>query len=162
MREKILIIFGAGASYDSVRLDVFDDWTLRPPLATELFAANRPLFTQYIDRFPAIRSIIGELRLVSEDGKLLERELERFQLEAEKDERRHLRDAGEVRGPRIIGDHARGDAIQQWQIQESQGPCKIDTAIMRDVFFRHPASLWEQFTRVWVYQYKGMLARLIE
>jgi len=31
-----------------------------------------------------------------------------------------------------------------------------------DVFFRHPASLWEQFTRVWVYQYKGMLARLIE
>src|SRR6266851_2480641 len=113
MREKILIIFGAGASYDSVRLDVFDDWTLRPPLATELFAANRPLFTQYIDRFPAIRSIIGELRLVSEDGKLLERELERFQLEAEKDERRHR----QLMAVRFYLQFALNDCSQQWFYQ---------------------------------------------
>ena len=129
-------------------------------------------------------------------GRLSKRAIEFGCLWAEQDERRHLGDAGKVRGARIIGDHARGDAIQQGQIQQSQGPGKIDTTIMpdvlgedfrflpltwgsrdqdqhvgmlvqnlldeSDVFFRHPASLWEQFTGVGVDQHKGMLARMIK
>src|SRR5215510_4792121 len=59
---------------------------------------------------------------------------------AVKDKRRHLCEAGKVRRSRIIGDHARGDAVQQWQFWKSQGPCNIDTALMGNLL-RHGFSL---------------------
>jgi SIR2-like domain len=77
----LLIVFGAGASYDSVpslppREHLSQD---RPPLADELFA-TRPEFKRMMARFPRIQPIIPYLQA---SGSSVERELERLQTEAE-------------------------------------------------------------------------------
>ena len=70
----LMVIFGAGASYDSVSTyppnvvghphggDVANRFH-RPPLANELFE-NRPLFADIIERFQACEPIIPRLRAV--------------------------------------------------------------------------------------------------
>jgi len=70
-----MVIFGAGASYDSSPtyppggtppppgmgdLSPYDDY-YRPPLAKDLFA-DRPLFIQSLDQFPQCKSIVPRLR----------------------------------------------------------------------------------------------------
>ena len=67
----LMVIFGAGASYDSSPTyppdqpfastdDVYDK-SYRPPLAKDLFA-NRPLFVEALDLFPQCKSIVPRLR----------------------------------------------------------------------------------------------------
>lgn len=88
----LMVIFGAGASYDScptyppgtdvptsdglARLNQHN----RPPLANELFA-NRPLFADTVERFPDCQPIVRRLR--SPQGETLESALEDLQTQAE-------------------------------------------------------------------------------
>jgi len=73
----LLVIFGAGASYDSVPtyppgVQIPTGNTLnffhRPPLANELFA-NRPAFAEAVMRFPECQAIVPPLRILG-DGSL--------------------------------------------------------------------------------------------
>jgi hypothetical protein len=79
----LLVIFGAGASYDSLPPDVMDDVTIgdiqnyRPPLATELFSA-RPSFGAVLDKYPECAVLVGELRGSINSGAPVEEELERL------------------------------------------------------------------------------------
>lgn len=80
----LLVVTGAGASYDSVReryLPGNVDPDLRPPLVTGLFAP-RPGFGKALDDFYEAVPLISELRRALERGDPLERELERLQTEA--------------------------------------------------------------------------------
>jgi hypothetical protein len=84
----LLVIFGAGASYDSVptyppgvairRGGSLDNF-FRPPLANELFA-NRPLFAECITSFPQCQPIVPFLRNL--EGKSLEAVLQDLQTKA--------------------------------------------------------------------------------
>lgn len=76
----LMVIFGAGASYDSVphrRPDSFPNLPNRPPLADELFA-DRPLFTNAMNRFAACEPIIPLLRH-RKPSESVEQVLERLQ-----------------------------------------------------------------------------------
>lgn len=75
-----MIIFGAGASYDSVfscRPDLSGPFADRPPLAAELFQER---FTDWIARFYECKPIIPYLRSIPE-GETVEHELEKLQTE---------------------------------------------------------------------------------
>lgn len=84
----LVVIVGAGASYDSLPRDVFDQLALgdvanyRPPLATELFD-DRPAFGMALDKYPQCAALVGELRRLLRGGAQLEQELERYQQESE-------------------------------------------------------------------------------
>jgi len=71
--RMLMVIFGAGASFDSSPTyevgtaaprgdanDAYNDY-YRPPLAKDLFA-NRPLFIRAIDAFPQCKTIVSRLR----------------------------------------------------------------------------------------------------
>ena len=83
----LMVVFGAGASYDSVPSrppNKFPRGTLdhrRPPLANELFD-DRPRFAAAMSKFQNCLPIIPYLHNLPEDGSV-ERVLERFQAEAE-------------------------------------------------------------------------------
>jgi hypothetical protein len=57
----LLVIFGAGATYDAAPLPPGD---LRPPLAKQLFE-ERPDFGSIIDTYPAVRPLVSRLRAAS-------------------------------------------------------------------------------------------------
>jgi hypothetical protein len=80
----LLVILGAGASYDSVPSrppDSFKSLPFRPPLANELFA-DRPLFVASMDKFEKCKPIIPYLQNLRE-GQTVEHLLEGLQAEAE-------------------------------------------------------------------------------
>ncbi len=84
----IMVIFGAGASYDSVpsrRPSQYPRNSLesRPPLASELFL-DRGLFADALARFPGCHPIVPYLQNVPE-GQTLEHTLETLRSEAETD-----------------------------------------------------------------------------
>ena len=61
-----MIIFGAGASYDSVDVDApgrptRDAW-IRPPLANELFADRPDVMGRFLSRYPPVAAIAAEVR----------------------------------------------------------------------------------------------------
>lgn len=84
----LLVVFGAGASYDSIPSCPLGTWVdLRPPLANQLFE-NRPIFTDALSHFPRCQAIVPYLQ--SSGGSVqVERELERLQGEADTDPERH-------------------------------------------------------------------------
>jgi len=88
-----MVIFGAGASYDSApscRPGAEHDRITplyRPPLANQLFA-DRPDFANWILRFPACQAVIPYLRQPLE-GSSVEGELERLRNEALTNPKRH-------------------------------------------------------------------------
>jgi len=94
--EALLVIFGAGASFDSVGDTESPvpgcrpfDASYRPPLAAQLFE-NRQYFGQLIDRYPAMSPIVPRLRRsTTGNGTTLERELEQLQNEADRFPKRH-------------------------------------------------------------------------
>jgi hypothetical protein len=91
MRAVLVVILGAGASYDSVDLKsarIEEDDEDRPPLADQLFD-SRPYFGQCIDRYPPLAEIVGELRVRLSQGQNLETLLERLQDDASNWARRH-------------------------------------------------------------------------
>src|SRR3989337_761360 len=82
----LMVVFGAGASYDSVPSRDPKSWPKerlpdRPPLANELFD-DRPLFVDAMSRFPRCQAIIPYLRHRSEDVSV-EAVLEKLQAEGE-------------------------------------------------------------------------------
>ncbi len=86
----LMVIFGAGASYDSVPhrrwgSRKFPGSEHRLPLANELFS-DRELFTATMEEFPKCQPVVPRLRL---KNILVEQELQRLQLEAEEDPERH-------------------------------------------------------------------------
>lgn len=84
----LVLIFGAGASYDSLPPDVLDDVTIgdlqeyRPPLATDLFSA-RESFGAVLDKYPECAALVSQLRRRIRDGAAVEEELERVLERAE-------------------------------------------------------------------------------
>lgn len=82
----LLVIFGAGASYDSADSAnlTHGDEEARPPLAAQLFDP-RPTFNKIATRFPASRPLVDRLRVVmgAAPATQLEEELGRLQGEAE-------------------------------------------------------------------------------
>jgi len=91
----LMVIFGAGASYDSVPTyppgapvplgDASNNY-FRPPLANELFA-NRPLFATAITYFPECQPIVPRLRSLRDES--LEAALQDLQARAESYPRGH-------------------------------------------------------------------------
>ena len=94
----LLVVFGAGASYDSVpeippppaplaavRPVVDDDENNRPPLANQLFD-NRPIFLRAMQRFPDCKPLIPRLR---KSGVAVEQQLAEFEEQADKFPPRH-------------------------------------------------------------------------
>lgn len=80
----LLVIFGAGASYDSaparsLAFSQFNNLTDRPPLANQLFE-DRPDFVQDLDLFPQCKPIVPYLRT----GRAFEQTLQGLQMEGEK------------------------------------------------------------------------------
>jgi hypothetical protein len=80
VRLMLMVIFGAGASYDSYETQrpptdgtVEED---RPPLGRELFQ-ERESFLKFIQHFPQCQPVIGQLRRAGETGDV-EQELERI------------------------------------------------------------------------------------
>ena len=91
----LLVIFGAGASFDSSptytvgtvpagmgEMGGANDY-YRPPLAKDLFA-NRPIFTNALDRFPRCKAIVPRLRdpAVTSGEKSIETLLQQIEEEA--------------------------------------------------------------------------------
>ncbi len=76
-----MVVFGAGASYDSVPSRPPNRYTMefRPPLSDELFA-DRPLFVDAVSRFERCLPIVPLLRHIA-DGDSLEAVLGRLQAE---------------------------------------------------------------------------------
>ena len=86
----LLVVFGAGASYDSVPhrpADPPQRQPYRPPLANQLFD-DRPLFVDAMRRFPQCQPVIPDLRNVSATAGV-EQVLSRFESEAEGYPERH-------------------------------------------------------------------------
>src|SRR5438270_4277647 len=82
----LMVVFGAGASYDSVpskrpvdSLSITEA-QFRPPLANQLFEP-RPWFVEIMKRFPDCQAVIPYLE--GRIGGSVEQELERLQSEAE-------------------------------------------------------------------------------
>lgn len=78
----LLIVFGAGASYDSVPED---SWTgeqranseSQPPLGVQLFSPRRH-FVEAIGAFPPANELVAELRPAVAAGRDIEADLERL------------------------------------------------------------------------------------
>lgn len=85
----LMVIFGAGASYDSVpsRPPRTSRSEYRPPLANDLFS-NRPQFVTAMRRFPRCQAIIPYLQQPAE-GRPVEQVLEGLQEEAKEYPERH-------------------------------------------------------------------------
>src|SRR5437870_684652 len=80
-----MVIFGAGASFDSVDGHNFGpDVPLdhQPPLAEGLFAAGR-VQGSAVERFSQCRALLPRLRKAVEEGVLVEHELEAIRSEAD-------------------------------------------------------------------------------
>jgi hypothetical protein len=85
--RRVLVIFGAGASNDSIAPENrLGDQAWRPPLAANLFA-NDPNYVEIINRFPAIRPVVSDLRATA-GVVAVEQELQRLSDEGEKYPRR--------------------------------------------------------------------------
>jgi len=85
----VMVIFGAGASYDSL-VDISPgaaDKDLRPPLANQLFVRRGP-FEAAVEEYWECRPIIPRLRQLSQDT--LEQVLEALRAEGDDDQHRHV------------------------------------------------------------------------
>jgi hypothetical protein len=95
----MLVILGAGASYDSIPefagRQSGETLLWRPPLATELFA-NRSSFFDIITKFGPSRPLIYDLRHLP-DGASLEEELDHLQQQADSGDNRLARQLAAVR-----------------------------------------------------------------
>jgi hypothetical protein len=86
----LMVIFGAGASYDSL-VDIgvgHPDRELRPPLANQLFARRGP-FESTVEKYWECRPIIPRLRQLTQNTNL-EQVLEALRAEGEYDEQRYV------------------------------------------------------------------------
>ncbi len=92
--QMLMVVFGAGASYDSSPDQRLPTHHLqdaveneRPPLANELFE-DRDMFAATLERFPQARPIVPRLRNL-QPGESVESVMETLQAEADRDPRRN-------------------------------------------------------------------------
>src|SRR6266511_5311246 len=91
----LMVVFGAGASYDSAPSHPLPRYHgeadpaghVRLPLADELFG-ERALFAPILERFPRALYVVPRLRHL-QPGETVERVMEALQVEAATDARRH-------------------------------------------------------------------------
>jgi len=86
----LMVIFGAGASYDSL-VDIgvgYPDKDLSPPLANQLFG-RRGVFEAAVQEYGECRPIIPQLRQLAQDTNL-EKVLEGLRAEGDYDDQRHV------------------------------------------------------------------------
>lgn len=84
----LLVIFGAGASYDSDSEDIRSNHLERPPLARDLFDPRRPIFAAAIDRFRECRPIITQVTAAAARGEMIESTLRELQAQEDSYEER--------------------------------------------------------------------------
>jgi hypothetical protein len=84
--DVLLVIVGAGASFDSAAQDA-GNHEFRPPLASGLFA-ELPLNVRLLDRYPRAAPIVARVRLAMDAGASLESVLEELRGEESADPRR--------------------------------------------------------------------------
>ena len=96
-RPALLVIFGAGASYDSLPVPprvavrvraATDENKWRPPLASQLFNLDNRDYAAIAAQFPEAIPRISEANQVAARGGAIEEKLEEWQLEAETNTRR--------------------------------------------------------------------------
>jgi hypothetical protein len=113
----LMVIFGAGASYDSVPTyppgapvpggDAPNNY-FRPPLANEMFA-NRPLFAKTITYYPECQPIVPRLRSLRDES--LEAVLQDLQAKAEDYPRGHQ----QLAAVRFYLRHLLSDCVGNWR-----------------------------------------------
>ena len=81
-QSTLLVIFGAGASFDSIRERYATDVSHRPPLTRELFGP-RPDLLEVAGRIPTARPLIARMRGAAEREVPVESELRRLRDEQE-------------------------------------------------------------------------------
>lgn len=138
----LMVIFGAGASFDSYATQPAKDWpavTWRPPLARELF--SRAELYGDIDKFPECQPIVPRLYALP-SGISLEEELERLQHEADGGDPERDRQLVAVRyylqyviahSQRGWREHTRGvsnyktllDQIRRWKKEQPDPVCLV-------------------------------------
>jgi hypothetical protein len=83
----LMVVFGAGASYDCVpaetKATMNQDY--RPPLAKDLFQ-NRPAFSERLNAYRYISSVVPRLRRLERSGGNIEDELEKLRAEGQRHE----------------------------------------------------------------------------
>src|SRR5882672_2401897 len=122
---KLTVIFGAGASYDSVPHlppRASDDGGVRLPLADSLFD-QRPHFAKAMKMFPACLPIIPHLRH-RPNGVTVEQALERLQAEATAHPERH----SQLAAVRFYLHYAIWDCQRHWS-QRSEGVTNYKTLL---------------------------------
>jgi hypothetical protein len=117
----LMVIFGAGASYDSSSTYTpgmtppgaasHDDNYYRPPLAKELFA-NRPLFINAVEAFPQCKTIVYRLR----DPAVIsaQKSIEILLQEIEEEAKTYARGLQELAAARCYLQRAISQCEQEW------------------------------------------------
>ncbi len=124
----LMVVFGAGASYDSVPSRppndlkfLRDSLPYRPPLANELFG-DGPQFVSAVSSFPTIQPVIPRLQRIPEGGSV-EAELERLQAEAADDPERQR----QLAGIRYYLHYLIWDFTQHWEGEVARGVTNYKT-----------------------------------
>ncbi len=113
----LMVVFGAGASYDSVPSRPPNKFPLphRPPLVDELFA-DRSEFAEPMSLFPKIHPIIPNLRAIPEDS-TLEQELEKLQKQSREHPARH----GQLASVRFYLQYMLSQCQDRWNEDVAKG-----------------------------------------
>jgi len=92
----LMVVFGAGASYDSFPSvpapsppPEFQDFETRPPLASQLFA-NRDFFRDIARQYPKCLPLIADLEPRTRSGSSIEEVLEQYQAQADRETQSQL------------------------------------------------------------------------
>ncbi len=122
----LMVIFGAGASYDSL-VDITPgavETQLRPPLANQLFERRGP-FEPAVQEYGECRPIIPQLRQLAQNTNL-EKVLEALRAEGEYDDQRHV----QLHAVRYYLRHVIGVCSQAWP-NETRGVTNYSNLVDR-------------------------------
>ena len=137
----LLVIFGAGASYDSAPsypLHLYPSLGERPPLANQLF--DRSLFAEALKGFHECQPLVTRLR-APRQGQTIEELLLEFQEQASVDPRRHTQLAAiryylhyvlqkidtdwETKHKGVTNYKTLLDDIEHWRLKSNQKVCIV-------------------------------------
>ena len=121
----MMVVFGAGASFDSVPhrppRKPYLHMEYRPPLANEMFG-DRTQFASAMEQFPKCLAVIPHLRKA---GISVEQELEKLQTEAEEDPERHR----QLAAIRYYLHFLLWDCVNIWNSNVAQGVTNYKTLL---------------------------------
>ena len=133
----LMVVFGAGASYDSVPSrppasgDIFPGSENRPPLADQLFD-DRPRFIEAMKRFPRCQPIIPYLQ--NRKGVLIERALEELRGEAGEYPERHR----QLAAVRYYLHFVLWECVRHWNDEVAKGITNYKTLLDQIERWRKP------------------------